>query len=170
MMRLALLLALLPAAALADTLHVTWKNADQWTNGTQLAREDIGFTRVELGTCKLGAFDAHLLDAIRGGSDEWLDIPDVMSGTYCVRAFTNAKGTESAASDVFVSVVFALTDSAVFTLIKQRDALVMVPVGTAPVGTRCIREQNANGFYVVPHDAVTFSGSIKPEVVFGACS
>jgi hypothetical protein len=56
-----------------------------------------------------------------------------------------------------------------YTVVKQRDAFVMLPVGTVPGGTACDSSQSVNGYFVVPRAAVTWSGNVRPEVVVASC-
>lgn len=58
----------------------------------------------------------------------------------------------------------------VYTLIKQLDGLVFVPVGTVAVGTACDEAFPAGAYYVVPRAAVTWAGATQPVVVFAACA
>jgi hypothetical protein len=64
---------------------------------------------------------------------------------------------------------FKTREATVYTLVKRTDRMVMLPVGTAPIGTQCIADQTANGHYAVPRATVTWSGSVKPDVVFALC-
>lgn len=57
----------------------------------------------------------------------------------------------------------------VYTLTKQRDTISFLRVGSAPAGTKCITSQHANEYYVIPRASVTFSGTVRPEVVFARC-
>lgn len=58
----------------------------------------------------------------------------------------------------------------VYTLTKQRDRMTMVRVGSVAPGTACIPDQTANGYFAVPRASVTFSGSVRPEIVFADCT
>jgi hypothetical protein len=58
----------------------------------------------------------------------------------------------------------------VYSIVKQADRLVLLPVGTTAVGTKCDSVQGLiSGYYVVPVSAVTFAGTVKPVVVFAQC-
>jgi hypothetical protein len=55
-----------------------------------------------------------------------------------------------------------------YTVVKRVDGFVMLPVGTISVGTVC-GTQRVNDYYVVPRASVTWSGSVKPDVVVAQC-
>ena len=57
-----------------------------------------------------------------------------------------------------------------YQFIGTLDKVVLLPVGTVPSGTACKSDQSVNGHYVVPRSAVTWYGSVKPQVVFAKCS
>jgi hypothetical protein len=61
-------------------------------------------------------------------------------------------------------------DTTAFVIVKSRDRVAMVPVGTVAPGTACDSTQQVLGRYVVPRSAVTFVSSVRDEVVFGTCS
>lgn len=172
-----ILLAVLPTIASAGALDVTWVNPTKYTDNTNLAVADIQQNRVEYGTCTGTAFGTKIGEAISGGAAVAKQIPDVAPGTYCVRVFTTAKNTESAASNVASKVVaqpapmppVLTATTTAYTLVKQRDALVMLPVGTVAPDTKCLADR-VNDMNAVPRDSVTFTGSVKPEVVFSVCA
>lgn len=64
---------------------------------------------------------------------------------------------------------FAVAQSDAFALVKRVDRLVLTKVGTVPVGTPCLADQTVNGKYVVPRSLVTWSGTVKPDVVVATC-
>jgi len=64
---------------------------------------------------------------------------------------------------------FAVSQSDAFALVKRTDRLVLTKVGTVPIGTPCLADQTVNGKYVVPRSLVTWSGTVKPDVVVATC-
>jgi hypothetical protein len=64
----------------------------------------------------------------------------------------------------------ATTAPAVYNLVKRTNGFVMVYVGQVPLNTPCDITQTVNGYYVVPINAVTWSGSVRPAVVVAQCS
>lgn len=61
------------------------------------------------------------------------------------------------------------SDLTAYTVVKRTDRFVMLPVGTVAAGTQCDPTQYVNGYFVVPRAAVSWSGSIKPDVVVAQC-
>jgi len=62
----------------------------------------------------------------------------------------------------------ALTTT-VYNVIKKVNGFVLLPVGNIPLNTPCDNTQTVNGYTVVPRAAVTWSGTIKPDVVVAKC-
>ena len=58
----------------------------------------------------------------------------------------------------------------VYNVIKKIDGFVLLPVGTIPLDTECNPNQTINGYNVVPRSKVTWSGSVRPDVVVALCS
>lgn len=87
-------------------------------------------------------------------------------------AAVDTHGTEGIFATAYRAVKpeeFVAAATTAYTLVKKRDGLIMLPVGTVPLGTVCLAAHNANGYYVVPRASVTFTGNVKPEVVFATC-
>ena len=63
-----------------------------------------------------------------------------------------------------------IVDQVVYTVVKQVDRFIMLPVGTVASGTECIADQTVNGYKVIPRSAVQWSGSVRPDVVVAVCS
>lgn len=57
----------------------------------------------------------------------------------------------------------------VYSLVKRVDRIVLTRVGTVPMTTVCNPAETVNGKYVVPRAAVTWSGTVKPDVVVATC-
>ena len=64
---------------------------------------------------------------------------------------------------------FVVTATDVFTVVKRVDRFVPVKVGTVPLGTVCDATQRVNDMFVVPVAAVTWSGSVRSDVVVAPC-
>jgi hypothetical protein len=58
---------------------------------------------------------------------------------------------------------------AVYNIVKQQNKVVMVVVGSIAVPSPCKADQQVNGLYVVDRSAVTWTGSVRPAVVYAAC-
>jgi hypothetical protein len=71
--------------------------------------------------------------------------------------------------DVIEPAEFATTATTAYVLIKRANRLVAAPVGTIPLGVICDATQPVLGYYVVPKEMVTPTGTIKPDVVVAKC-
>lgn len=73
-----------------------------------------------------------------------------------------------------LQVTAASVSPTAYSVIKSNQQLVLLPVGTLPLGTPCDTAQGVvrggNLFNVVPTSAVTYSGTARPLVVLAACS
>ena len=109
--------------------------------------------------------------------------PDGATVYYAVTATNNA-GEESVQSNVTTVTNPALRPKPPTTLtvaaltvymeVRERDALVMLAIGTVPGDTVCDTTQGviAGGvtYFAVPHSAVAFAGDVQPPVSFALCS
>lgn len=64
---------------------------------------------------------------------------------------------------------FRTTAPDVYAVVKRTDRLVLSRVGTVPLGTMCNPAESINGKYVVPRTAVTWAGSVRPDIVVATC-
>lgn len=64
---------------------------------------------------------------------------------------------------------FVTTSADVYTFVKAADRVILLKVGTVPIGVRCDATTSVNGKYAVPVARVTWSGSTRPVVVVGDC-
>jgi hypothetical protein len=181
---------LLSRAARAGEAEVTWTHPTQYVDGTALPISQIARTEIEYGICNglnsgFMATPAPVIVSVTAPAAA-RTITGLAAGTWCFRARTvstlnttpsawtvNANGTLP--YKVILPPVpqppsnLMLANTQVFTVVKQRDAFVMLPVGTAPAGTACDPLQSVNGYHVIPREAVTFTGSVQPEVVVARC-
>jgi hypothetical protein len=107
----------------------------------------------------------------------WTGLP---AGTHYFSATATVGGQESARSVVASkTIVFtpnpptSLTvaaDLVAWTIVQSRDRVALVAVGTVAAGTQCDASQPVLDKWVVPRGAVTFAGSVRPEVVLASCS
>lgn len=87
-------------------------------------------------------------------------------------AVVNAEGVSSdfvTAKKTIAPEDFVTKTTTVYTLIKRTDRLVLLPVGTVALGVQCDAGLVVNGKYGVPRASVTWSGSVKPDIVVGDC-
>lgn len=108
---------------------------------------------------------------------------NVPYGTQCYAVSATVAGVESAQTTPAcvtlnppatppsgLTVTVSVTANTAYTLIKEPDKLVFLPVGTVPPGTQCILTEFADGYFVVPRASVTFTGNVQPPAVFAKCS
>jgi len=105
MKALLLLTLLFPLVAGAGTLTVTWVNPVTYSDNSALAATDITQTRVEYGTCNGTAFGTRINQGAVQGTLTTIVFSNLPPATYCVRAYTTAKGVESIASAVSISTI-----------------------------------------------------------------
>lgn len=176
---LALLLLLASVAATAGTATVSWTNPTSYTDGTALALADITQTRVEYGSCSGTAFGTKAGEVKIAGAATTTGAITLPAATYCFRAFTTAKGVESAASVVASRAVpqsapnppmLTTIDVVAYKMRQSVDGFSFVSIGTVPKGVAC-NELSADGLYVVPRSSVKLSSKFDtmPLVVFAKC-
>lgn len=87
-------------------------------------------------------------------------------------AAVDAKGERSEAITVSKTITpaeFVTIGGAAFTVVKRQDGFLLLPVGTVAAGVQCIAAHSVNGRYAIPRAAVTWSGSVRPDVVVAEC-
>ena len=160
----ALLLLLIGIKAFAGAATITWTHPTQYTDGTAIGATDITQTRVEYGTCNGAAFGTVSGQQIATGTAATLTLNNLAAGTWCFRAYTTAKGAESAASNVASKVVpqaapnpptLVTVSTTAYTIGRQGRYYTMVPAGTVPLGTACRQAVKLAGLYQLPREAVT---------------
>lgn len=179
------LIALLAFVGLsANAATITWTNPTQYTDGSPLVAADIASTVVEWSATQ--TFVAQIGSVIVNGSATTATAPDPPAGqTWYYRARTTviaAKGGgQSAPSNVASkttpfsppnppSNLTVQANNTAWTIVQSRDRVALVAVGTVATGTACDASQPVLDKWVVPRAAVTFVGTVRPEVVLAACS
>ena len=85
----------------------------------------------------------------------------------------NTDGKESPIAGPKVKTIaageFVVSEPTAYTIVKSTNSLLLLPVGTVPLGTPCNATQSVNGRYAVARELVTWSGSIRPTIVVAAC-
>lgn len=179
----AALLAVLPTMIVAGTLQLTATPPATYTDGTAIVAsgpEALVSLRFEYGTCSGAVFGTKIGEAtvlLPAATTTFSGLP---AGTYCGRAFAKlVNGTESDTSNVATKTILSrvpmapsltATAGVAYTILKQIDRFVMLPVGTVPGSTLCDPAQSINGYNVVPRAAVTWAGNVQPDVVVAQCS
>lgn len=172
----------------AADITVLWTNPTTRTDGSALPAAQLRGTRIDYGTCASTsppAFGSKQGEVLAPAGVTTVIIPDLVPGVYCAVAYarainpTDSTIQESAASNAATKTIVAAPPSpptgltaqsgVAYTVVKQIDRFVLLPVGTIPVGTPCITSQSVNGFYAVPRSAVVWAGSVRPDVVVGQC-
>lgn len=120
-------------------------------------------TNVNYGTV---CYAVSAVESIAGVSSEGSQTPPI-----CTVVAPPVPGVPAGAQ-VIVAVPGAA--NTVYVLEKTSDQLVMLPAGTVPAGTACDTTQgttvNGNSYNVVPHTAVTWTGTVKSLAAFAKCS
>lgn len=163
---------------------LTWTLATQNTDGTAIPASgptSLASTRVEWGTCSGSNFGTKAGEQVVAKPATTYTITNLAPGTYCFRAYSRTvAGVESAPTNAVTKTILqappnppgnlAVADLVVYQVIGTPDAFALLPVGTVPAGTACDPSQSINGRYAVPRAAVTWYGSVKPQVVVAQCS
>ena len=185
---LGFVLAFISLTASAVGVPVSWVNPTGREDGSSLPVAELRGTRIEHGTCNgtlFGTKNGEVL-AAAGTTAGTLQLP---AGIHCIRLFaiadnkiggtidsspTNPINKPIAASPPNPPSNVIVQELTAFTVVKSQDRLVMLPVGTVPGDTACIGSQvvvtDGVTYHAVPTNAVTFSGSVRPVVVFARCS
>ena len=101
-------------------------------------------------------------------------------GTHWFSATATVAGVESAKTAAVSKVVLppvpnpptnltVQADLTAYVIIKSRDRVALVPVGTVAAGTACDPSQPILDKFVVPRAAVTFVSSVTDEVLVASC-
>lgn len=150
------------------------------------------------GTSITGAVTFSLYNALKGATKVFKDEQPACSftqtnvgvGNQCYAVSASVAGVESAQTVEACTVVApppkqpnppgapkvqqVTTAPTAFSVIKSAEMLVLLPVGSAPVGTECDTSQGVirDGITYSRIDTrtITFSGSARPVVAFAACS
>ena len=181
------LLLLFSVSAMAGEAQLSWTQPTQNTDGSAIPASGTGRlvgNRVEWGTCTGTApnytFGTKAGEQVFTTPTTAYTVPNLAPGTWCFRAYASTTYGESGPTNAVAKVIAApmpnppsgltVADGIAYTIIKREDRFVLLPVGTVPSGTTCDTSQSVNGYYVVPRESVTWSGTIKPVVVVSQCS
>lgn len=170
--------------AYAGEARLDWQNPTQNVDGTFIPPTGEGRltgNRVQWSVCTVnGNFGTLVGEHVATSPIEWFTVQNLGVGNWCFRVSASTTYGESAWSGVASKQIapvmpnppsgLTVAAQTVYTVVKREDRFVMLPVGTAPAGTPCITDQQVNGYYVVPRSVVTWSGSVRPDVVVAPCS
>jgi hypothetical protein len=153
-------LALWVSGAFGGEATVTWTAPTQNCNGTPLTgltgyELTYGQGRVSLPTTPLG----YTVKGLTPGT-WWISLA----------ALTSTQRSEFVTvSKTVAPAEFVTTATPAYAVVKGVNKLVLVSVGTVPLGTVCDPLNSVNGNYVVPRTSVTWSGTVKPDIVVARC-
>lgn len=174
---LAFALNLLPAAHGAD-VSLTWTAPTQNTDGSALT--NLQSYKVYRAATQAGLATAPVLATVPAPASGYHDLTAGVGTWYYSVTARSAAGVESIQSNsVSVTIVPPAPNPpgnlnatrVAYTILKQPDRLVMIPVGTVAANTPCDTSQPVGtGYYVVPNAAVTWTGTTRPVVVVAQCS
>ena len=176
-----LLGVLIAGVAFAGSATATWTHPTQYTDGAVLAPADIQQTRLEYGSCSGTAFGVKAGEVVVTGSATTATVQNLAAGTYCFRAFTKAKGIESAASAVASKVVpqaapnppvLVTVDTVAYSITVDYPNLAIVKnlaVGKVAKGVACTAAETDDGYHMIPRTSVAWSGANRPTYVVARC-
>lgn len=190
--RLVLLLflaVLIPPQVDAGDVTLSWTNATQNTDGSLIPTDTsdptaLATTTLYWGACLADDTPAAPLSEMTmpttvPGNAEVATVVITTPGRWCfVGVHANNAGSVSDYSNPAFKDVFTIPqppgdlvveDIRVYYVIQQVNKFILLPVGSIPVGTSCNTMEYVNGYYVVPRDLVTWSGTVKPLVVVAQC-
>jgi len=187
-----IILLLFSFSVIAGEMTLTWTNATSMTDDSLIPTDvsdpnSLAKTEIEYGTCSVvnvpeEPYTTVVVDTTTPGAQESFKIDTIEPGVWCVWAKHQLKnGVYSAYSAPVSKTIldtpvvpdpptdFNTIETIAYTLVKQIDRFILLPVGTVAVGTKCDPTQYVNGYYVVPITSVTFSGTVRPVVVVAKC-
>lgn len=177
----ALVIGAVISDAFAGTATVTWANPSSYLDGSLLSAADITQTRLEYGSCSGTAFGIKAGEVIISGAATTATIPSLVAGTYCFRAYTTAKGVESAPSNVASKAVpqaapnpptLTTVATVAYSVTVDWPNLALVryqQVGTVALGTACAGAATDDGYNLIPRTAVKWTGTNKPQYIVALC-
>lgn len=164
-------LTLFATRAFAGEAELTWSTPYTYCDDTPMGTPSnirVIWSRMDSGHAMLpGMATVHNITGLPPG-EWWFAATAIVPGEG-----TSPKPDESQiAGPVFKTIApeeFKTTSATVYTVVKRTDRFVLLAVGTAPVGTQCIADQTINGHYAIPRAKVTWSGSVRPDIVVAQC-
>lgn len=172
---------LLCSPALVHSFEVCWQNPSENVDGSPLT--DLAHVDVYWGTVQ-GTYPNSLqYDTTTPGAQNICTTvdPGAPGDYYVVATATNTQDEESAHSNTVLKnepnttplpPIILATPQAVYTVIKQPDRFVLLPIGTVPAGTACDPNNSVNGRGAVPNAEVIWTNpdGPRPIVVVAECT
>lgn len=162
--------------ALLFAITVNWVAPTQNTDGTPLT--DLAYYRIYYGTEQGVYVDNILIPDPSAVSHEFTPAP---GDYYVAMTAVDEEGNESQYSNEVLKnepyppgmlpMITLAADTPAYTVIKQYNRLVLVPIGTAPAGAQCNPNFSVNGHGVVDNQSVQWApgSSARPIVVVALC-
>jgi hypothetical protein len=182
------------SAQQTGTVTLSWTNATHNEDTSLIPPADhnaLAYTKITYSECvnsdvNFSNAKEHLVSANKTTTTISTEGPP---GDYCfVGTHVNSFGVESALSNISIKTVTTAGevrthstplapgnlavkgDPTVYTVVRQENRFILLPVGTVPPNTSCIEDQTINGHNAVPIDQVTWSGTVRPVIVVAVCS
>jgi len=173
-------LILLLLSPTAQAFEICWENPTENVDNTPLV--DLTQVNAYIGLQPGGLYDygLRIFPETEEGASRCSEI-EISPGTYyVVMTALDADGDESVFSNEVIKTQIDPTPLApiilpsvrtVFTVVKQPDRFVLIPIGTVPPGTECDPNNSVNGHGVVPNESVVWNqgSSARPIVVVALC-
>jgi hypothetical protein len=177
-------LALLPGLAFGGSATLSWTAPTLNTDNSAISSTGptaIASYRAEYGTCTGGAFGTRTGEVVVAAPTLSVTLPNLPAQLTCFRVYAkNNAGVESDPSNVVSKLIpeakpqppgnLTVAALTAYQLVKSVDKLAFSKVGTVPNGTVCDLNQPVGPYHVVPRSAVTWSVSVKAQVVVAQCS
>ena len=166
---LAAIVLAVSSPARAGTALVKWNPPTTNEDGSALT--DLAGYRLVYGTSVASL--NRSIDIDSPGLSSYL-VSDLAPGTYYFGVHAvNEKGVESALSNVDSKTIVELSTRPVYVIKQTRDNVALVVAGEVPADTACSKDKGVlvggKAYYVVPRDAVEWSGSVRSEIVVAEC-
>lgn len=167
--------AVCPEPPLPGIMCVAWQAPVENVDGSPLT--DLDAYRIYSGATSGNYTENIHLDDETLLEHSWAMPP---GDWYLAMTALDVDGNESAYSNEVLKTVIGsaplppiiLSQSqTVFTVVKQPNRFILLPIGTVPAGTICDPNNSTNGHGVVPTDAVVWTpgSSVRPIVVVARC-
>jgi hypothetical protein len=164
-------------SSVAHALQVCWTAPTENVDGSDL--DDLFGYRIYYGASSRDYDSIILIGDAAATCHQWVPAP----GDYFIAMTAiDDDGNESAYSNEVLKnepvpdpgplpPVILAQEETVYTVVKQPDRFVLIPIGTVPAGTPCDPNQSVNGLGVVPNVAVVWApgSTVRPIVVVAQC-
>ena len=164
MKRAILFLLLLPLSGWAGDVTLTWTNP----TGTEECIPGGAYTNP--GGTKLYHLIADIPDPTQSVTSHTLTGLKPGTYEYVSTAYDDAgvmsRVSSSATKDV---TEFVTTATLVYYPVAQPNSVLMLGIGSVPLGTPCNPDIEVNGHYVIDRALVTWAGTAEPLLVVAQC-